>query len=58
VRLTFEQRGTETIDVGGRRMEGRRLALVGPNGAREVWVDGKGRQRQDKTHVERVLWEV
>jgi len=43
VRLTFEQRGTETIDVGGRRMEGRRLALVGPNGAREVWVDGKGR---------------
>lgn len=39
----FEERGSETLDIGGRKIQSRRLALTGQGGAQDVWVDAKGR---------------
>jgi hypothetical protein len=43
-RFRLEARGTETVDIGRSRVEGRRFALLDANGsAREVWFDRQGR---------------
>lgn len=43
-RWTLESRGTETIDIGRSRLQGRRYALVDRAGtARELWLDPRGR---------------
>lgn len=39
----FEERGAETLDIGGRKIESRHLVLVGDAGTREMWVDANGR---------------
>lgn len=39
----FEERGRETLDIGGRKILSRHLALVASGGTRDVWVDAKGR---------------
>jgi hypothetical protein len=43
-RYGVEERGTGSLEIGGRRIEGRHFALIGPNGTtRDVWIDSKGR---------------
>ena len=43
-RYRLEARGTEPVDIGRSRVEGRRFALLDANGsAREVWFDRRGR---------------
>lgn len=39
----FEERGRETLDIGGRKIDSRHLALVGASGSRDVWLDARGR---------------
>ena len=43
IRLRLEQRGEEDVEIAGRTVAGRRFALVGPDGERDVWVDEQGR---------------
>jgi hypothetical protein len=43
-RFRLEARGRETLDIGRRRIESRRFALIGTdNSARELWIDAGGR---------------
>jgi hypothetical protein len=43
-RFRVEERGRDTIDIGGRSIEGRHFALITPGGvSQDVWIDGKGR---------------
>jgi hypothetical protein len=43
-RYSLEARGSETVEIAGARIAGRRFALVEPGGtAREVWLDSRGR---------------
>jgi hypothetical protein len=43
-RFRVEQRGGDTIDIGGHAIECRHFALITPDGGtQDVWVDGKGR---------------
>ncbi len=39
----LEERGHETLDIGGRKIDSRHLALVGTSGSRDVWLDANGR---------------
>lgn len=44
LRLVLEPRGTEVLDIGGRRIESRRYALAeAGRPSREVWFDARGR---------------
>lgn len=43
-RFTVTERGTEAVEIAGRRIDGRRFRLVDAGGAtRDVWVDDRGR---------------
>jgi hypothetical protein len=42
--FTVEDRGVETVEIAGRGISGRRYTLVSSvEGARDVWIDAKGR---------------
>jgi hypothetical protein len=42
--FTVEDRGVETVEIAGRGLSGRRYTLVSSaKGARDVWIDAKGR---------------
>lgn len=44
VSMRVEERGVETVTIGGVRLQARRLVLTGPDGAvRQIWVDSRGR---------------
>ena len=43
-KFTYEDRGSDVVDVGGRRVSSRRFALTSADGsARELWLDAGGR---------------
>ena len=44
IRIRVERAGTERVAIGTREIEGTKLVLTEPSGAkREVWVDSEGR---------------
>ena len=43
-RLQVEEKGVDSVDIGGRSISGRHFVLTGPSGSsRIVWIDEKGR---------------
>lgn len=43
-KFRYEDRGTETLEIGGRQIASRRVALIASSGsARELWLDSAGR---------------